>query len=513
MKKGAFDLSKFKKVHEGPEHALLSHPDGHQIVISKKNLHPRMKKELESLPIAKKTERFADGGESGASGPGSIDSLDPEARIDYMANAAGGVPTAAQLPRMTPYNPTGAPGLTNAPLPQSYMQPAAPQAPGANIGNPSIDYRVGPMQQYEKDIRSGVAQQQQGIQQQAAAEGMLGTQEAAAQGERQSRLLEVKQDYEQKHQELMDETKQAVQDSYQSIDPDRYWNNRGDAGKVSTAIGLILGGIGGGLLHQENPALAFLNKQIDRDVNAPVADQTNRQNVYKGYMALLGHQDDATKMTNAFYHELYASKLEQQASAMKDPLAQARATQAAGVLRQQTAGPLQDIAIKRALFDRINSGHFDPLEAVPLLVPDHAKAAPIYEEIARARTVAKHLPMAMDAFDKAAQDVGGPTGYAAYAGGMRHSPHQQHLESLMLPMFTDIDGTVRQGAMDTAFATMLPSAGDGARKLAVKRQALIDWFTSKAQHPNATANRIPIPDVDAVINKFQTKPSLPGYKK
>lgn len=66
------------------------------------------------------------------------------------------------------------------------------------------------------------------------------------------------------------------------IDPDRYYKSHN---RVATGIGLLLGGIGQGLMKTGSNAVAdYINKEIDRDVEAQKNDQTSSINAYKLFL-------------------------------------------------------------------------------------------------------------------------------------------------------------------------------------------------------------------------------------
>ena len=92
-----------------------------------------------------------------------------------------------------------------------------------------------------------------------------------------------------------------------------------------TAIGLFLGGIGGGLTGQGNPAMDFLNKQIDRDIEAQKADLGNKKTLLEANLRQFGNLRDATDMTRIQQTEIYKSQLAKAAMATGNPLIQARA--------------------------------------------------------------------------------------------------------------------------------------------------------------------------------------------
>ena len=55
------------------------------------------------------------------------------------------------------------------------------------------------------------------------------------------------------------------------IDPDRWWGDKSTGGKITSAIGILLGGIAQGLNGRENVALKMIDKAIDRDIDAQKA--------------------------------------------------------------------------------------------------------------------------------------------------------------------------------------------------------------------------------------------------
>src|SRR6185369_11736590 len=63
-----------------------------------------------------------------------------------------------------------------------------------------------------------------------------------------------------------------------SIDPARFWSNKGTGEKITAAIAVFLGGVGAGLLGRGgNPALEMIQKSIDQDINAQEQDIKRKQ--------------------------------------------------------------------------------------------------------------------------------------------------------------------------------------------------------------------------------------------
>lgn len=106
------------------------------------------------------------------------------------------------------------------------------------------------------------------------------------------------------NQKAQDELANKI--SNQEIDYNRYWNNKSAPSKISGAIGLILGGIGGGMTHSPNAALGIIEKAIDRDVEQQKAELGKRQNQLSHYMQQGHRLEDAMKLATA--HDLSAAE-------------------------------------------------------------------------------------------------------------------------------------------------------------------------------------------------------------
>lgn len=79
MAKSPLDLSKFKKVKSDAKTTTLQHPQGHQVTIIHAVLSPKMRKDLDSLPIHK----MADGGQVSDKGP----KVDPQKAAEMQKGA------------------------------------------------------------------------------------------------------------------------------------------------------------------------------------------------------------------------------------------------------------------------------------------------------------------------------------------------------------------------------------------------------------------------------------------
>lgn len=87
------------------------------------------------------------------------------------------------------------------------------------------------------------------------------------------------QDREQRRQKAvatelakLDGLREKIQST--EIDPDRWWGDKSTGGKITSAIGILIGGIAQGLDGRENVALRMIDKAIERDIDAQKAGLT-----------------------------------------------------------------------------------------------------------------------------------------------------------------------------------------------------------------------------------------------
>lgn len=364
------ELGNFKKISENPTHATLMHPMGHQIKIAKASLAPHLKNQLAKLPTY-----LPNGGEVD-------DATDDATEVDLPDNAGNAVMDTGAEPAGNQESDTQVP-----PAQTQSQQSAVPQNYAIAPRPPAVNPQAAIGQNYMGQIASGFGQQEKGVQQAAQAQSQQGQTEAQAAEKYDQDMRQVHSSFLQQMQDKNTEIQNAIEDVQNGhIDPNNFINDKSTIGKVSTAIGLILGGIGGGLTHQANPALAFLNEQINRDVQAQTADLGKKQNLLGAYFKQYGNIRDAQAMNTAFYTDLYSNQLRQAAAQAKSPMAQANANQAIGQLQIQKAQALQPLAMRNAVLGSIQGGNVDPSIAAKIIQdPKDREAA--YKEIAKNQEV------------------------------------------------------------------------------------------------------------------------------
>jgi hypothetical protein len=371
------NLSKFKKVSSDERHTTLRHEAGHELRIAHSALSPKMREQLMALEQhpepAMADSKIAPKIAPKMMAPGGY--VDDNKHVPVVVNVnppspaqAAGQSAGQALRHSFETSPTGlglqaaqaalpyveqagqglVSGATGQPLPSgdAAAAPAAPAAdgtlkgtesaqtvpsnaqPGLNI--PSLDTPTGitPKSIYQ----TGMA----GIQKEKEAE-QLGAQERLSAAQHNiDAITQQALSFQQGVQDKTQDINNAVEDLRNGhINPNHFIESQSSLGKVATAIGLILGGAGGGLTHQENPALKFLNAQIDRDIDAQKQDLGKRQTLLNAYQKQFDNITVAANMTKATQLALYASQLDAAAFAAANPAASARALQASAALKQQ----------------------------------------------------------------------------------------------------------------------------------------------------------------------------------
>lgn len=147
----------------------------------------------------------------------------------------------------------------------------------------------------------------------------------------------------------------------------------------------------------------------------------------------------------------------------------------------------------------------DPAVLVPNLVPKEHQAQ-AFKEIDAAENTRKMSKAILDSFDQAVADTRG----AGRVTSLLKTPRSVGaLHQSMQPTFKDLEGTVRQAAMDNTFKNITPNAADTDNDIATKRQALADYLQSKLAAPTARAYGIDLAKFQSTA-PYESKPTRPG---
>lgn len=513
------DFSKFKKIRSDSKSTTLKHPEGHQIIVAHHALSPDMKKQIQKIPT-----KYADGGEveDGDRSPASM--LSPEeaqaasdkklsisakerAALNAVKEKEGVLPSDSYGPAQpTPTiydrvnNFLSMPGEQEQQAVSQWKQGMAANAPEAPIAGPapasiapqSLAPQTNPdpfgMDAYAQNYMQGVGEQKAGIQQEAAAQGQLGASQLESEKSAQQFMQRSQEDFQKNYQALQQEYQSVIHDvQNQHINPNHYMESMGSGKKVATAIGLILGGMGGGLTGQENPVAKFLNQQISNDIETQKANLGKSETLLSANLRQFGNLHDATQMTMAMQNGIYASKLRQAAAQAMDPMAKARALQMAGQLDTQAAPILQQLAMKKAALGGLQ-GIQDPGQKIRFgvmsgMIPQ-TEGEHLYKELGEAQNMVKARDNILGAFDKVASlnritnRMTSPMQSKSQIAAIR-DPLVAGLSKETAGRFTEQDAKY----LDSLF----PNATDNAKTIAMKKQAIEKLVSQKMHFPRLQA--------------------------
>jgi hypothetical protein len=459
------DLSKFKLKHKDEKTATLIHPEGHIFKIAVNALHPENRKHLEGIEKHEpKPAVMADGGKVKADEPGSASPQNPmppmpkaKAMMADGGDPAEQIPSAeiSPMPVPTVPEPNATPvslDLNNTPMasPEQFAQnqqalppeaqqamqapqsPAsAPQAQQPGVQQPSEAPKPNPEVQgiaksitdgavtqtalqnphdpygnetYNKAYVAGLAEQKQGLNTATAGLAQQGAAQAEAADASIKAIQENKQTYDD-HFKTLDNERQAFQQDIINghIDPNRYLGSMSTGDRIQSAVGLILGGIGSAHTGGSNPALDFLNKQIDRDIDVQKADLGKKESLLQFNMRQFGNLRDATDMTRVMQMDMVSQQLKAAAARTEGTLAKAHATQAAGQLDMQAAPIVSNIAMRRSLLGNGSGSDAPPENKIRALIQNPVEQDKYNAELKSAKIAAKTRDNLLEAYDKVAK--------------------------------------------------------------------------------------------------------------
>lgn len=290
MKPFSVNLSKFKKIAHDKKSTVLRDPDGHEIRIVHSAIPAIQRKQLEGLPM------YAEGGD--------VAKADEQKPVTVNVNQA---PTEGAAPKPAP-----AAQFAQQPVDVVATQPKPPKSMMA--------------QDQTLDAPSAVQLEQKAVREQQAIDAAKGA--AAANVEQgynnqKAQIIQQEQDNVNSVKQHADEFATHIRQN--QIDPNHWAESRSTSQKVVNALGLLLGGFKQGAIGGNNPAMDFINAQIDRDVAAQRARADNQKNVYGAYRELYGDQMAATNAAKASMLDVYNHKMQQIAAQLGTPQAQANA--------------------------------------------------------------------------------------------------------------------------------------------------------------------------------------------
>jgi hypothetical protein len=407
------DFREFKKIKDEKDHAILKHPKGHEIKIAKAALSGKLRKQLDALPhYAGGTDQpiGSDAEQAVYNSAAQSDPNGPQAGFQsaYVPPVPDTFKAAHNVfQQFGDLTPTERTQLTD--FPQQQPPTALPQD----------------VYGYGKELSTS-QQALSGERQALKREGNL----AAEQGEKESSVASnqawgqqnAMEDFQKRSADLDQERQNFMQDIANThIDPHKYLGDMSTAGKVSTAIGLILGGIGGGLTHQENPALKFLNAQIDRDIASQRDNLATKGTLLRANFEKFHNLQQATDMTRVMMNDMASAELKSQAAKYGGQIDQQKANLALNQLNFDTAQRMQQLKMQAFITSGAQQGNEIPDAIDPNLSSSfrlngvkHYAADPEAAKKARDESAAlEGLTQSVkdiNSFNKRNGAVGGPAG-------------------------------------------------------------------------------------------------------
>jgi len=515
------DLYKgFRKIAEDEKSATLEHEQGHKLNIAKHGLSKKQKAALKKLPLyqAEGTQvpeekvaqqEMPDAGEQAKQVGVSI--------ADAVAEKILEGATQSTTPRMVdslPQAPQPELGVHEAPAPM----PTAPMMPQPEI--PPNQPAITPT---EKENLAQYVQEQQAPKE----ELQVPVEEPQAQPEmpaampapKPPRQLKPLTDEEviassrttasqkmaaynnmilktmRERQELRQKFEQDIKDK--RIEPKQMYGE--DTGKnILTVISLLLGGMAGGVLRQENPALKMINEEIERDIQRQKENIATEQNLYKYNLDMLGDDIDAYTQSVNQMRQIALTQMEEMMGKIYDPSnpmsnlqMQAEAAKLRAEIDRADAAVAERKQREKLLQALESSGgvsKMDPASIARILVSDSGDQAKVFEEIKDRQTIAKTMPQIFKLFDQAnVENTALRTGTVPYVGRLFKKPDSvAALETLLTPLIKT-QGPAREAEMKRIFDSIIPGPYDDAEDVVTKRNALNNYIAAVSQSPVSNA--------------------------
>lgn len=502
------DMSKFKKLAEDKKSATFQHPDGHKITVAKHVLSAGMRGQLSKIPLHldeggdvpdTKDVPVTESQEETAKDLPNV-SIDPSLASEPPPPAPSAVdtpaPTSEEIPTSMPQDSHGASGsweTSDKQLPNP-MSPNVPdaQAPASDPYGSNAYFGA-----YQK----GLGEQKAGIQGQAQAEGNLGKAQAPILDQAVQQQQQMMKSYQDHFQDLDQERQSFVSDiQNQHIDPQHYLNSMGTGQKISTGIGLILGGFAG-INGQANPVMGFINQQIDRDIDAQKAELGKNENLLSANMRQFGNLRDATDMTRLMQVDIVKNQLAEAAAKTQDSMAKARAQQAIGQLDMQAAPIMSQLAMRKTLSQQATpqgqggAPQMDPASKIRLMGmsgiinPEQQTAAT--KELSNAEAINNIKKDYLGAFD----DIHNQFLNGALSPVDVQSAKQAFIGKIIKETEGRYNYEAAQNLADALYPTKTGSIGDafGGNTSMKQRQRGVDLLNSLAQKPTLDGLNIQVP--------------------
>lgn len=463
------NLKDWMKTAEDEKTVTLKHPKGHTMTIYPYALPKIQREQLKRLKMAKGGK--VEGNDHLASGHGGeseqgkdiryahkrggpkMDTYAAEANVNAKEEAKGraqmertvkpkmkGLAKGGEVENDIYDDDSGGGALPpDQSLPASQPMPMVGQedTPPATVPNvpnaqPALNASSN-LQDQSQNTLNAVAQGQQGIEAQKAVDIAKAKANEPALAQNIADQRAIAQAQSQAYREVKghtDDFNAYIQNN--PIDPKHYQESMGSGQKASTAIGLLLGGLGSAF-GGHNYAQDFLDKQIDRDIAGQQQRVNNQHTIWGAYQQLYGDSNITTALAKASTNDIYAKKIEQTALQLGTPQAIANAQAAiqklsaeSEQLRMNAAGNLGGTRLGAGKAIKIDEDHIlnpgandaaNTLQYNPLFKD---KMPAIMEQKGKADLADKAIDTIKATFPKLYENTGGAGGYTRRFGHDLH---------------------------------------------------------------------------------------------
>lgn len=253
-------------------------------------------------------------------------------------------------------------GDASAQQQQTHDQALAQNVTNGQVGKPPVADPGAPdmgLSNYGGMLGQAYQNEIAGTQQQAAAQGALGKEQAAILAERQAAQQKAQETFQQSYQDLVHEQDGLQHDiQHGFIDPNQFWKGvknpetgelEGGHSKIAAGIGMILAGMDSGLNGGPNKVADFVKFQIDKNMEAQSKNLQERDNLLAHNIRKFGNLRDATEMTRAQMMGVFNTQLEAAAAKSQNPMAQAAAKSAIGAIQGKYAPIMMQTAMRQSM--------------------------------------------------------------------------------------------------------------------------------------------------------------------
>lgn len=316
------------------EKATLRHAKGHEMTIAVKALPKIQREQIKRLA---KVQNFDEGSpntvQSDDNGDADAPVQQAPAGTHITINAAPAAPVQQPAVAQPAQNAAGYNAVAAQPPPQS----AIPNGPSSGVLNPNG--QLNPSAAPQAAQAAVEAQKQVDI---AKAKANVPNEQGIIQGTAQTQA-----NIENVYKQLQDETNKLYGDiNSGKINPNHFMEQMSAPKKTLSGLGLVLGGMGAGMLGSaENPAMRFINSQIDRDIDAQKASFGNKKTILGAYENLFGQGVTATNLARNAMLEVYKHNIDLIANQLGTPQAQANALKAKADIGNQQQQNLKASAL------------------------------------------------------------------------------------------------------------------------------------------------------------------------